>query len=114
MGKGVQLVIDEWLPLMDQKVLDSSRVVETVVPRLKQEAAWAVDVNNSGPLRYVSGREDKDKGLVLNSTLGSSLENIKSFLNEAAPISWSILKTTHAKIHRLRSATDLELGIASQ
>ena len=65
MGKGVQLVIDEWLPLMNQDVLDNSRVVETVVSRCEKEVAWLVDMKNSGPLRYVSGKEDKTKGLVL-------------------------------------------------
>ena len=78
MGKGVQLVIDEWLPMIDQKVLDSSQIVKTVVSRCEQEIAWLVDIKNSGPLRYISGKEDKDKGLVLYGSLHSSLEDRKS------------------------------------
>jgi hypothetical protein len=40
MGKGVQMVVDTWLPMMDEKLWDISSLMQIVGSRCNQEAAW--------------------------------------------------------------------------
>ncbi|KAF8430334.1 hypothetical protein EV426DRAFT_581036 [Tirmania nivea] len=90
MSKGVQKVVDMWLPTMDEKFWDISSLMQTVVSRCDQEAASLAEPKNSGPLRYVSGTNEKEKGAVLYGSLCSSLDDMKNFLKEKAPLSWRI------------------------
>jgi len=42
MGKGVQMMVDTWLPMMAEKLWDISSLMQMVGSRCDQEAAWLV------------------------------------------------------------------------
>lgn len=90
---GAQEVISTWLPYIQDPVTSKSVVVNTVISAIEAEIKEVVKTNNS-PLRYASKSVDEiANGHVLYGSLCSSLDDMKVFLVQKAPIAWRIFQS---------------------
>lgn len=96
LNKGGALeVITTWLPYTQKLVMTSkSGVVNSVVAAIETEIQEVLNTKDS-PLRYVSKNTEEPtqgQGHVLYGSLCSSLDDMKVFLEEKAPIAWRIFQ----------------------